>query len=74
MLTLKTQGPGGGRRGERWEQACHMGVGAGDKQVPRKEGWEVKGKGIRQDPREKEMRFGVCAGRYVPRGDLRHWW
>ena len=39
VLTLKTQGPGGGRRGERWEQTCHMGVGAGDKQVPRKEGW-----------------------------------
>ena len=39
MLTLKTQGPGGGRRGERWEQTCHMGVGAGDKQVPREEGW-----------------------------------
>lgn len=39
VLTLKTQGPGGGRRGERWEQACHVGVGAGDKQVLRQEGW-----------------------------------
>ena len=34
----------------------------------------VEGKGIRQDPRKKEMRSGVCAGRSVPRGDLRCWW
>ena len=39
VLTLKTQGPGGGRRGERWEQTCHLGVGAGDKQVLRQDGW-----------------------------------
>ena len=39
VLTLKTQGAGGGRRGERWEQTGHVGVGAGDNQVLREEGW-----------------------------------
>ena len=53
MLTLKTQGPGGGTRGERWGQTGHVGVGAGDKQVLREEGW-LRGKESGRIPGRKK--------------------
>ena len=53
VLTLKTQGPGGGTRGERWGQTGHVGVGAGDKQVLREEGW-LRGKESGRIPGRKK--------------------
>lgn len=56
---MKTQGPGVGG-GVRWEQTCHVGVGAGDKQVLRQKDGKIGERNQAGSQEERNENWGLC--------------